>query len=495
MSTVIFLSNRDVKAVTGTVKGGRVAVDGAYRAQAPDGAIINGHVINEESFCEFLNGFWEKNRLPRKDVALVLGSSQTVTRVLEVPKMSHRKLMEYLPREFANTEDRKDPVFGYEILGREGTMVKLAATMAERTFLEPHVRRFKDMGIRLSSIASSAVADMLAVGCLSYREGKTCIVQLLDGMSLINFVYVNGEYFQYNAGRVFGERGTPAFGIECARSISNMQQFLKTQQVEELVTHVYLGGEYLDEDVEICQESILQMDDSLEVEKLYEEPDGAIRFQADGDVYFENFTTPIGGLLKKRGKENLLCQFSQDPDTVRSRQKLKRYAVPAAAGILALAGVSVAQAAVWFKRTEQVNRQLDYLGNQAVIENVAEYDRLMAENRELDTRIAVVTKTMDSIAGYPVYTSSIKRVIQECAAGVAAADVTGYEASGGMVSVDASSGNAEGVHQFVDRLENRTDVFRNIYYDGFQYDDKSGSWRASVKCYLAAPVDGQEVEP
>lgn len=495
MSTVIFLSNRDVKAVVGTGKGDRMTVTKACLSQAPDGCIINGQVINEEAFDSFLMKFWEDNGLSKKDVILVLGSSQAVNRVVRVPRMSHRKLMEHLPREFSSTEG-KDPVYGYVVLGREGTMMDLAATMIDRSYLEPHMQRFKRMGIRLSAIVPFAVAEILGMECLSYIRNKTCIVQGLNGMTLTNILYVNGVYFQYNSSRIFGERGTPAFGIECARNVSNMQQFLKTQQVEETVTHVYLGGEFHEEDLEICRESILQMDDSLEVEKLYEEQDGAIRFQAGDDVWFEHFIMIMGGLLAPGGKCNLLHQYHRDPETVRQHQEMLRYAVPLAIVVLFLGGVGVAQAALWFTRTEVVNQQFDYLDDQLVIERAAQYDQLTWENAELSSRTDIITRTMDSLNSYPVYTSQVKQAIQECAAGVASADITGVDLTAGMISINASSGNAEGAHQFVDRLEARMDMFQSIYYDGFQYDEKSGLWNASVKCYLAAYTDESgEVTP
>lgn len=490
MSTVIFLSNRDVRAVVGSGKKGRMTVTRACCAQAPEGSIINGQVIDEEAFDEFLPKFWEENQLPRKDVTLVLGSSQAVTRVLQVPKMSHRRLMEYLPREFAATEERKDPAFGYAVLGREGTMMNLVATMIDRSYLEPHLERFKRMGVRVDSIVSLVASEIMAMDQLSYLKGKTCIIQGLSGMTLTNILYVNGAYFQYNAGRIFGERGTPAFGIECARSISNMQQFLKTQQVEETVTHVYLGGEFQDDDLEICRESILQMDDSLEVEKLYEEQGGTVSFQPDGRERFENYIMMMGGLLVPPGKNNLFYQYRQDRESVRQRREMMRYLVPAALMFLVLAGIGVVQAALWFARTDVVNQQFNYLDNQLVIERAAEYDRLVGENAVLDTRIDVITKTMDSLDSYPVYTSQVKQTILECAAGVASADITGVDLDTGTVSIDAFSGNAEGAHQFVDRLEARMDVFQTVFYDGFQYDERSGLWKAAVKCYLTVPSDG-----
>lgn len=492
MSTVIFLSNRDVKAVTGAVRGGRVTVSEAFSAQAPEGSIINGQVIDEEAFDDFLAGFWEENKLPKKDVVLVLGSSQAVTRILQVPKMSHRKLMEYLPREFASSEERNNPAFGYADLGREGTMVNLSATMIGRGDLEPHLRRFKHMGVRLRAMGTSTTASIMAMDQLSYLKGETCIVQLLDGMSLINILYVDGKYFQYNSSRIFGERGTPAFGIECARSISNLQQFLKTQQVEEVITSIYLGGEFRDEDVDICRESILQMDDSLKVDKLYEEENGSIRFRTEDNAPFDQYAALAGGFLIPHRSCNLLYQYYRDPETLKQRQELIRFIAPAAAAFVLFAAIGISQAVIWFSRTEQVNLQFDYLGNQEAIEAVAEYDRLTLDNASLSSRISIVSRSLESLNSYPVFTSGIKQAIAECAAGVASAEITEFEQVSGMISVDASSANPEGAYQFVDRLESRSDLFSSVYYNGFQYDERSGRWKASVKCYLAGQNNTQE---
>lgn len=495
MSTVIFLSNRDVKAMTGTVRGGQVIVSGVCSAQAPEGSIINGQVIDEEAFDEFLENFWKENELPKRDVILVLGSSQAVTRILQVPRMSHRKLMNHLPREFAASEERSDPAFGYVDLGHEGTMVNLAATMIDRGDLEPHILRFKHMGVKLRAMGTSTAASILAMDRLSYLKDKTCIVQMLDGMSLVNILYVDGKYFQYSSNRIFGDRGTPAFGIECARSISNLQQFLKTQQVEEAITNIYLGGEFQDEDVDICRESILQMDDSLEVDKLCEEQGGSIRFHVADSAAFERYAILAGGFLIPNKDCNLLRQYHRDPESLKRRREMMRFIAPAAGAFVLFAAVGITQAAIWFSRTEEVNLQFDYLGNQEAIENAAEYDRLTMENASLSSRTGIVTRTMDSINSYPIYTSRVKQGIAECAAGVAAADITGFEQVTGLVSVDASSANAEGAYQFVDRLESRSDLFMSVYYDGFQYDERSGLWKASVKCYLAGPGSIQEVAP
>lgn len=493
MSTVIYLSNQDVRVVVGKGKGSQVSVSRVCRVQAPEGSIINGLVTNEEVFDAFFEEFWLSHKLPTKGITLVLGSAQAVTRLLKVPKMSHKKMMEYLPREFASVERTKDPVYSYVRVSGEGTMCHVLATMIDRSFLEPHVVRFRAMGIRLDSIVMATMAEIQALNQLSYLRDKTCIIQALDGMSLLNVLYVNGEYYQFSRSRVFGERGTPAFGVECARTISNQQQFLKTQQIEDVITHIYLSGEFEAEDVEVCKDSIFQMDGSLEVERIREERDGTIRFQPEQDCGgFAHFITATGGFLIPKGHSNLNYQYRQNPEQIRRRRELVRYLAPLAAVILMMGVVAAVQAFTWFSRMDTVNDQFSYLENVEVINKAAEHDQLSAENEVLDTRIGIIRRTTENLATYPIYTTRVKETIQNCAAGVAAADITGFDASTGKVSVEASSGDADNIHQFVGRLEDRTDFFGSVFYDGFSYDERSGTWKSSVACYLAPTVQTEE---
>lgn len=495
MSTVIYLSNQDVKALVGTGAGGRASVERVCRAQAPEGVIINGVVADEDVFIEFLADFWEKNKLPRKGVTLLLGSAQAVTKLILAPKMNHRKMMEYLPREFASVERTTDPVYSYITIGQEGAKSRILASMVDRSFLEPHVKRFQALGIRLESAAMATVAGIYALNYLSYLRDKTCMVQFLDGMSLLDVLYVDGKYYQFSRSRVFGQRGTPAFGVECARSISKQQQFLKTLQVESEMTHVYLGGEFSEEDYEVCRDSILQMDSSLEVDAVHEEPGGPIHLRVGGEgVRFDQFMTLAGGLMLPKDKSSLWHQYRKDPKVVKRRRELAGYLAPSVAAAVVLGAASCGLGAVWFSRAAQIDRQYDYMENAEVIGREAEYDGLMMENQTMEGRIAVIEKTWQNLQTYPLYTSRIKQAVAECAAGLAAAEIKSYGAELGTVAVDVSAGGSEAVHQFVARLEERTDLFEEIYYDGFNFDEQSGSWKTTVTCYLPenAAAEGGE---
>lgn len=476
------------------MKGKQIEVSRICRAQAPEGSLINGQVTDEVAFNDFLMDFWDQNKLPTKDVTLVLGSAQSVTRLIEVPQMPYKKMMEYLPREFADVERTKERVYGYVELSQEGKMRKVLATMVDRDFLESHVQRTKTLGFRLKAIVMATVSEIQTLNRMDYLKERTAIIQMLDGMSVLNILYVNGHYYQFSRNRIFGERGTPGFGVECARTISNQQQFLKTQQSEENVTHIYMGGEFEKEDFEVCRDSILQMDQELEVEEVYHDKASLIHFPEESAAgAFGKFVTVIGGLLPVKDHSNLLYQYRHSPEQQAKRKALFRYLAPVAVVVMLLSLFSVYQAYTWFARVAVVNEQLDYMGNQEVISRVAEYDSLLADNEMLSRRLGVITKTQENLNSYPQYTSQVKQSIRECANGLAEVTIKGFEEELGTVEIEASAQDAERIHQFVYLLEERQDIFNEIFYDGFQFDDRSGTWKTSINCYLTA-ADG-EVTP
>ena len=485
MRTVVYLSNLEVRAAVGKTKGDRVIVKSVCSAKAPEGSIINGMVTNEEAFYEFLKKFWADNRLAKKHVTLVLGSAQAMERVVTVPKMSHKKIMEYLPREFASVDRTRDPVYSYEIVEEEKKTKKLLSNMVDRGFLKSHVDHLKAMGIRLESILLGSTAEILLLNRMPCLEEETFVYQILDGMSVLNILYVNGEFFQMTRNRVFGARGTASFGVECARTISSQQQFLRTQSEQSRITHVYLGGEFQEEDFETVSDSLLQMDPMLEVDWLTEDPESEIEFQPEsGEGRYCQYAALTGAFLTPLGKNNFYAQYVRDPQLLEKRRQWRKALIPVTV-VVGVMGATAVGLMIWQLRQERVlEQQFEYMSNVAIIKQVMEYDQLKAENDILAVRSEAIGWTEDSMDTYPAWSSAVKRAVTECAAGLTDVQVDGFELNSGVVSLTAEAPLAENVNQFVQRLKDRSDIFDSMSYSGFEYDESRQCWRAGVNAYL-----------
>lgn len=515
MSTVIYLSNLEVLAVVGTSGHKCVTVRRVCRGRAPEGSIINGIVADEEVFDRFLREFWMENQLPKRGVTLVLGSARAVAKLIQVPGMPHRKLMEYIPRELAGVERTKNPVFTYTKVGKAGNMDRILACMVDRSFLEPHIKRFRFAGIRLHSIILGSTADIMALNHLSYLEHRTFVAQILDGTSVQNILYVDGQYFQMSRSRVLAGRGTAGFGAECARTIGNQQHFLKVQQVDKKITHVYLMGEFDERDFEICRESILQMDGDLQVEYLHDENDlclekslyagkhldqkakGQIRYRAgeESDL-FARASAPIGGLFRNRKQNDFLHQYVRGTEGWKRRKALEKLLLPTLAAAIVFSVVTTGQAMQWFYYASEVEKQLSYMSSPSLNHDVAEYDRLDRTVREIKIRQNAIRKTREYLASYPVCSSRINQAVLESAAGLVTAELSEYDGITGTAVIVVSAEQAENIHRFAARLEERKELFRDVSYEGFAWNERSGRWETVVNVHLVSSRDrGKEEAP
>jgi len=489
--TVIGLSGRSVQAVVGKRKGKRVIAEAVYHEYAPEKSIINGQVTREEVFTDFLRAFWGKHRLAKKNVTLVIGSARTVTKVLLLPPMSSKRLMEYLPREFTFAGNAGDSVYTYTILGRENGKNRVFAAMVEREFLECHIRRFLSLGIHVKAVSIGIMADIGLLCRAAYMRDETCAVQSLCDRNLVTMLFVKGQYYHSISTRMFGKRGTADFGMEAARAADSIRQFLYSWNHEEKLSHVYLGSGFGEEDLEICQKCLRLPDDGPEVLLLYPEEKGMGLWLDKGvdRSIFSFYFTELAGLTVPDGRGSLMYQLTHDSKKIRRREAVLRRILPAAALIAALSGVLSVEAVVWHRLADRVSGQLDYLENPRTMDRIAEYDRLAAENERLDARYSLIRKNLENIRSYPVYTSAVRQAIETCAKDKVAARIHSYDASKNEVIVEAEAADFTEFHQFVIRLEEHKEVFEKVGYDGFQYDEHTGIWASTIRCRLAVKTD------
>ena len=117
MSVSIYLNNLQVQIVNGTF-GKKGKFQNSIIADAPDGSIINGIVMDQDSFVQFLNRVWAEYNLSKKDVHLVVNSNKIAGKNLEVPNMGKKKTLNFIMREFSDMqrEDAENTI-AYTFLG------------------------------------------------------------------------------------------------------------------------------------------------------------------------------------------------------------------------------------------------------------------------------------------------------------------------------------------------------------------------------------------
>lgn len=143
----LHLSNRHIRIVDGTVSGQRVTVQAMYDEEDTRGCILNGIVMDVDAFSDLMRTIWKKYNLPRKDVHLVINSSQFTTKILELPKQSEKLLMQFISREFSDVERIEDPVYSYYLLDDKTETRGSAAPMQLKARKEKSEKTKKSFGL------------------------------------------------------------------------------------------------------------------------------------------------------------------------------------------------------------------------------------------------------------------------------------------------------------------------------------------------------------
>ena len=255
--TSVYLGNREVRVAVGTPGTKRVRLRLLCRTTLPEGCLINGVITNEHALAEHLQGFWEECGLPRKNVSLVIDSTQFVTKSVRLPSLPPKKTMALLPRELAGAEGRQEPLYDYMVLERDSVSKTdtLLCSMAERALIGSFVDFFQGLGMGICGLNVALACELKLIGFLPVFRQRTAIVLLFDGDNLLATLVEDGRYKYSSRARLFGEHGTEALGVEVTRTVSGTLQFQASDKSGFAITDVYFAG-CSDEDYEICAEGV-----------------------------------------------------------------------------------------------------------------------------------------------------------------------------------------------------------------------------------------------
>lgn len=246
MQTSVYLSADAVQVVRGTVRGKGVRISSCARAPLPEGAMINGVVTNDAALADVLSSLAESGSLPDKDVDLVVDSGSILVKRIAVPPLRRRQMLHLIHGEFIEYSDTyEDLLYDYSVISRrnpEGPGGIILCSAMERRMAQNYTELFERCGIRLQSIDISLSTVVHLAQYLPALAGKTFVISVLDGSSLVSSLFAEGHYALTNRTRLLAERGTPEAAMEVTNMISSMIQFNRAQQRDTALSAIYLCG-------------------------------------------------------------------------------------------------------------------------------------------------------------------------------------------------------------------------------------------------------------
>lgn len=482
----VYLSNQNIVILDGGASGGHVTLKAQYLLRDTEGCVINGIVTDADAFVRIVGAFWKEKSLPRKNVRLVLGSSQLATRLVTMPALRPKGALQFLSEEFGDVERAADPLFSSTLLDqdRRTKLCRVLAVQADRGFIQSYLRLFASFGVEIASVLSSLDCAVRLLQEAAECRQRTCLVQIMEENYMTVLVFVEGAYVYSSRKRMFNEPGTADYCAEAAQAVSNLEQFLRANYKEHPLQSVYLYG-FGAADFDRCRTEIMAAVPDREVAPL--PADGLIRSPADRAETDGGVLFPAGGLLRAERKLTFL-----DRRAARGASSGPlRSALPAAALLAVLLALFAVLSLIELHgrhRLKELNRQLDVMDAQRSDADYgdmsvrAENERLLADGLQT---------AWDDLSSYPLVNDRVDRALQTCAAGDAEVRITGYDSATGVLLLDATVKDMEKVHPFIARLR-QENLFAEVDYNGYSYQEQPGNWRVDVSCRLNASAGRTE---
>lgn len=469
MVTSVFLSNNTVFIACGAEGKSLPGQAENIIYRMPEGSLLNGMITNEQELTEQLRELWEKRRIPRKNVRLVLESSQFSVKTLDLPRMKPKEVQGVIRREFAGMEQYEEKLYDYAFLqGAEEGGREALAVMVNRSYIESWQRIFESIGITLTGITVSREAmTRYFASCGELRRGAYVLL-LLDDMVLTSVLWVGGRLVSTERKRVFSEAGSGEFYTEISRSVSATRQLYTGQKAKEKLEKVYLCG-FREEDTRRCQESLDSFDLPMQVQPL----------QAP---YADNVLA-AGGLLQAKKPINMLHVLKAQ----KKADKSLNISVKKAAPLLALAALclvgTVGLMAACSVRLGKAAELSEYLADPENTGRKFEVEILSGEIGRMERMLQEAAQVKEMSGSYPLADSQVTGRIRSTAGYDINVRVLSYNAEGGEIRLSINTSVVDSVNQYISALKN-TGMFVDVEYVGYGYSEGNGRYQVEVSCIL-----------
>ena len=494
MSEVVFLSNTNIQIASGSPSGDGVKVSKLISAPLPEGAVLNGVVMDQERVIESLKIAWQSNKLPKSEVTLIINSPQLRANRVDAPMLADKKTTDFIERETKDSEYGRfqNPVTGWYVVNKDNKSKtqNVVYETAEIAFVNKYVEIFASAGLKLKTIHNGV--QLATEYFTKQASGKTVLYMILDGKSLVTIFFAEGKYYYDSTSRVFAQPGTPEFAREIYSSISSIRQFISAQHLTETVKDILFSGLSYSHVNQLAND-ILNIDSAADI-SIVQPPQGTT---IGGDQsQFPFFVYPIAGLRKIDERLPILKNVKQSEKKKAEGNGLKKLIIPFACiigGVVLVYGASFAYKTV--KESELKTLQ-QYTNNPSIKAQIAEYDEMynnMADMGKIQGGVDLLQQDLDS---YPIPDSTINQHILDAARKHdVEVEFNSYSASTGIFNITAYSPEVDDINLFIADLMSM-DIFENVDYTGYSLSKGGTRWQINVVCTLAArePVESTKSE-
>jgi type IV pilus assembly protein PilM len=183
-----------VRAAELSVRRGQVVLDRIGQAGLPDGAVVDGEVIDPAAVAVAIKDLWRRTKIGSRHVTIGVANQRVVVRLVDLPWMQPDELRrslafqagDYLPIPVDQTE------LDYAVIGEQEAaggqrVLRVLLVAAQKDMLAGHLRAVTEAGLRPAGIDLNPIALLRSLAPVAgYGEGAEALVDV--GARLTNMV-------------------------------------------------------------------------------------------------------------------------------------------------------------------------------------------------------------------------------------------------------------------------------------------------------------------
>lgn len=480
MSTVIYLSNQQIHIVEGK-RGKTASVNRFLSYPAPQGTIINGIIMDTETFGSFLKEVWSENKLPVKDVSLVVNSTKFVGQNMEIPKMQDEKTLDHIKRGFSNIDRSEEKVYGFiRLESSHKKMQRLYAESVSPDFISDYMKFFDGIGIKLKGIFSGEGSMITLVNATAAKNFGTFILMIADSMTLTTVLYVNKVFTYYNSVRCFHEPGTEDYAQDLTRSASQIKQFMQANQLDSELEAILLAG-VEERDLSFYKTIMSEYGVQTKIDIFSDTKN----IKGQEGIYAQKYLFATSGLFDNGIGGNYITRYQSKKTEKKDTSNVKYFVI---LGITVFVmGIVFLLAFLHRKNKEnELERLQDYNNNPTILSQVDEFDELTRRNSFLVGQYLSIANINENLDTYPWATSKLQDKIFKLSKGYATVSITSCNADSGTTNMSVTAEDPQVINEFITILM-KQDIFHDVTYTGYSYSSEN-LYQVNVSCTLEEAV-------
>ncbi|MDR1183555.1 MAG: pilus assembly protein PilM [Coriobacteriales bacterium] len=244
MSVSLYCSPTQLLLLVGTASGQRATVDEFQVIPLPEQSMINGVITNKDAMARFFQAVSQQFGPYGQDAVLVLESNNIRTKIMTLPRVRERKLLDFVRQDFGEISEEGGDVFDFTVLGpnhAEGG-IEVLGIAAGKLLLQNYIDVLQGAGFKLKRIDVGSNALRKIARFIPQLQSSNSVLVHIDDMSLAITLFEQGNYRISQRYRLLNPPNTEERQREVSSNISSMVQFQKSQRRDITINAIYVLG-------------------------------------------------------------------------------------------------------------------------------------------------------------------------------------------------------------------------------------------------------------